>query len=59
MFEDGMPLPPNIRPVIILQDSDYDIGYQYYQQIMQIFGKWVATHYFCLSDIPASLENGI
>ncbi|MFC1534605.1 hypothetical protein ACFL7M_14725 [Thermodesulfobacteriota bacterium] len=37
VFEDGIPLPPSIRPVIILQGSDYDIGYQYYQQIMQIF----------------------
>lgn len=54
-FEGDIPLPPSIRPVIILQGSDYDIGYQYYHQILQIFGKWVATHYS--SNKPA-LEYG-
>ncbi len=34
-----VPLVPNVRPVIVLQGSDYDMGYQYIQQIIQIFGK--------------------
>ncbi len=35
-----VPLLPNVRPVIVLQGSDYDMGYQYIQQIIQIFGKY-------------------
>lgn len=33
-----VPLTPNVRPVITLSGSDYDMGYQWYQQIVQIFG---------------------
>jgi hypothetical protein len=39
--EGDVPVPPNVRPVIVLQGSDYDLGYQYYQQLVQIFGKWI------------------
>ena len=46
-FADGeVPLPPNIRPVIVMSGSDYDMGYQYYQQLIQIFGPWI------LAEIP-------
>jgi hypothetical protein len=44
-FRGEVPLPPNVRPVIIVKGSDYDMGYQYYQQLVQIFGKWVASHH--------------
>ena len=37
-FAGEVPLIPNVRPVIILSGSDYDMGYQYYQQVIQIFG---------------------
>jgi len=40
-FAGEVPLIPNVRPVIILSGSDYDMGYQYYQQIVQIFGRWI------------------
>lgn len=40
-FADGVPLVPEICPVIILQGSDYDMGYQYAQQLIQIFGPWI------------------
>ncbi|MFC2043944.1 hypothetical protein ACFLT8_01895 [Chloroflexota bacterium] len=43
-FENGVPLPPNVRPVIVVKGSDYEMGYQYYQQLVQIFGRWVAGH---------------
>lgn len=43
-FSGEVPLPPNVRPVIVVKGSDYEIGYQYYQQLIQIFGPWVATH---------------
>jgi hypothetical protein len=39
-FDDGVPLFPNIEPVIIVSGSDYDIGYQWSQQLIQIFGSW-------------------
>ena len=34
-----VPLTPNVRPVIILSGSDYNIGYQWYQQVVHIFGR--------------------
>jgi hypothetical protein len=43
-FSGEVPIPPNVRPIIIVKGSDYEMGYQYYQQIVQIFGQWVATH---------------
>ena len=35
-----VPLVPNVRPVIVLQGSDYEMGYQHAKQIIQIFGKY-------------------
>jgi hypothetical protein len=40
-FADGVPLIPEINPVIVLQGSDYDMGYQYARQLVQIFGPWI------------------
>ena len=40
-YADGVPLVPNVRPVIVLKGSDYEMGYQHAQQVIQIFG----THY--------------
>ncbi len=39
-FKDGVPLAPNAAPVIMVQGSDFDMGYQYAQQMHQIFGSW-------------------
>jgi len=36
-----VPLLPNVRPVLILKGSDYDMGFQHATQLVQIFG----THY--------------
>jgi hypothetical protein len=33
-----VPLIPNVRPIIILTGSDYNMGYQWYRQIVQIYG---------------------
>lgn len=41
LFADGVPLVPEINPVVILQGSDYDLGYQYAQQLIQVFGLWI------------------
>lgn len=35
------PIIPEINPIVILQGSDFDMGYQYAQQLVQIFGKWI------------------
>ena len=39
-YADGVPLLPNVRPVIILQGSDYQMGYQHAIQLVQIFGTY-------------------
>jgi hypothetical protein len=39
-YEDGVPLNPNVSPVIVLRGSDYNMGYQYAQQLYEIFGAW-------------------
>ena len=51
-FVDGIPMPPPVRPVIILQGSDYELGYQYFQQLVEIYGTWIPSHkwgylYYC------------
>ncbi|HLO30549.1 MAG TPA: hypothetical protein VK249_15505, partial [Anaerolineales bacterium] len=41
LFAEGAPLVPEINPVVILQGSDFEMGYQYAQQLVQIYGKWI------------------
>lgn len=41
LFADEVPLVPEINPVVILKGSDYDMGYQYATQVIQIFGRWI------------------
>jgi hypothetical protein len=33
-------LPSGITPVVILTGSDYDMGYQYAQQVIALYGPW-------------------
>ncbi len=40
-FANGIPLVPEINPLVILQGSDFEMGYQYAQQVIQIFGPWL------------------
>jgi hypothetical protein len=40
-FVDGVPIFPWARPVVILQGSDFEMGYQYAKQLKQIFGTWI------------------
>jgi hypothetical protein len=40
-FADGVPLVPEILPLVILQGSDFDMGYQYARQVIEIFGSWI------------------
>jgi len=41
LFADGAPLVPSINPVVVLQGSDFDMGYQFAQQLITIFGPWI------------------
>lgn len=41
IFADGVPLVPEINPICILKGSDYEMGFQYAQQVIQIFGPWI------------------
>ncbi len=50
-FADGVPIPPNVRPVILAHGSDHDIGYQWFQQYVQIFGPWI------LEDLQRELSD--
>ncbi len=34
------PLPSGIEPVVVLSGSDYNMGYQYSQQIIALIGPW-------------------
>jgi hypothetical protein len=40
-FAGDTPLVSEINPVIILKGSDFQMGYQYAQQLIQIFGAWI------------------
>lgn len=40
-FADDVPLVPEITPVIVIKGSDYEMGYQYAQQLVQVFGAWI------------------
>lgn len=43
-FEDGVPMPPMVRPVVLLQGTDYEMGCQYYRQLIEIFGPEVSSY---------------
>jgi hypothetical protein len=38
-YAGDVPLTPNVRPVIVVSGSDYDMGYQWYRQIVEIYGR--------------------
>lgn len=66
LFAEGAPLVPEINPIVILQGSDFEMGYQYAQQLVQIYGKWIlerksgkhftAEELECLRKWEAQLE---
>ena len=39
-YDGEVPLVPSVRPVIILQGTDYEMGYQHAKQLIQIFGTY-------------------
>jgi hypothetical protein len=38
---DGVPVVPSICPIVILQGSSQEMGFQYAQQIIAIYGRWI------------------
>jgi len=58
-FVDGVPIFPWARPVVILQGSDFDMGFQYAIQLVQIFGAWILELLECdFSDRQARALKG-
>jgi hypothetical protein len=53
LFAGGVPIVPQINPVIILQGSDFEMGRQYAQQVVEIFGKWVFARHAAHPFSPA------
>ncbi|QUI22327.1 hypothetical protein HZI73_08450 [Vallitalea pronyensis] len=45
MVCNDVPLVPDITPVVILQGSSFDMGYQYAQQLVAIYGDWMLTRH--------------
>lgn len=41
LFAGDVPVLPSINPIVILQGSDFDMGYQYAKQLVEIFGSWI------------------
>jgi hypothetical protein len=52
-YVDGAPVPADVKPVVILSGSDYDMGYQFFQQLVQIYGPEVASRQY----IPFNLDS--
>ncbi|WP_028923846.1 hypothetical protein [Pseudonocardia acaciae] len=40
-FAGDVPLVPSICPIVVLQGSNRDMGRQYAQQVIEIFGRWI------------------
>ena len=40
-YQDGVPVKPSICPIIMCSGTDYEMGYQWAQQIIQIYGPWI------------------
>lgn len=54
---DGVPLVPAICPIVILQGSNYDMGRQYAQQVIEVYGGWVFTQHAERTLSPVELEE--
>jgi len=40
LYTGEVPLIPNVRPVLLVSGSDYEMGYQWFQQIAEVFGPF-------------------
>lgn len=53
---DGFIVPPSIAPIIVVSGSSYNMGYQYAQQVVEIFGALVFERFASLHFTPERLE---
>jgi hypothetical protein len=44
-FAGDVPLVPEITPIVFLKGSDFEMGRQYAQQLVEIFGKWILARH--------------
>lgn len=47
VFAEGVPLVPTICPVVVLRGSSFEMGRQYAEQIIQIYGEWMFEEIGC------------
>jgi hypothetical protein len=55
-YSGEVPLTPNIRPAIVVNGPDFDLGYQWYQRIVQIYGAKFFEGRKPRAFTPAELE---
>lgn len=55
-FADDVPIVPSICPIVVLKGSSQEMGRQYIQQIIDIFGKWVVERMAARKFRPHELE---
>ena len=53
LFADDVPLVPDITPIVVLQGSSFEMGFQYAQQLVDIFGDWI-LHQHAQRDFSAA-----
>lgn len=41
LFADGVPIVPTVCPIVLLQGSSYEMGKQYIEQVVDVYGPWV------------------
>ncbi|WP_105616180.1 C45 family peptidase [Vallitalea okinawensis] len=41
LFSNDIPLVPDITPIVLLQGSSYEMGFQYAEQLVTIYGNWM------------------
>ncbi|MEM1112927.1 MAG: hypothetical protein AAGI11_13535 [Pseudomonadota bacterium] len=53
---DGFPVVPAICPIVVVRGSSYEMGYQYAQQTLQIFGEFIFSRFAALRFTSTRLE---
>ncbi|KXP04864.1 hypothetical protein AXK59_15995 [Tsukamurella tyrosinosolvens] len=44
LTSDGAPVVPSVCPVVVLEGSNREMGFQYANQVLDIYGPWVFAH---------------
>ena len=52
-----VPLVPNVRPLIVLKGSDYEMGFQHATQLIQIFGRYYLEGAAAVKQSDAALAK--